>query len=668
MVAEAKLGTAVVPIRAVLDKLDDDLRDAKAKVEKAASDAAGEVKRKFAGIDFGSDALKKYGEQAMKVGGMLTLGVTTPLAMMGKGAISAASDLSESMSKSEVVFGDMADSMAAFYDTAAASMGMSKQAAAEAAGTFGNLFQAMGLGQEDAAGMSKNLLQLGADLASFNNMNPTEVLDKLRAGLVGEAEPLRALGVNLSAARMEMEAARLGIVKTTVDQGALTEAHDKYNLAVQKLIEARRKYGAGSTQAAAASMAVAKAEEAIQEAMAGSTEELTTAQKAQAAYAIIMQDTKLAQGDFARTSDGLANSQRILAAQFADLQAELGTQLLPIAVKVAEVLKGVMSTFAGMSPEVQTAVVVFAGFLAVVGPLTTGLGALVSLAGILTAQQTAATVATVAHTAAMGVQKAAMVAVTAAQWLLNAALAANPIGIVVLALAALAAALIYAYNNSEDFRRIVDGVWSWLQRATESVFRAVGGVLDGFAQGLQGTVHDVGEAVASIIAFFTGLPGSLAATIAGVLDAAGRIGSAIRDGIIGGIKGTLGAIGNLTQQLLDSLRYVINSAIDAVNQAIPDELGFYVGDRWIGIDLPDNPIPHLARGVESFGGGMALLGEEGPELAMLPRGTRVLPAGETRQALGGNTYNYTQIVNTNAPAEPVIRDFQQMRSWALAGG
>lgn len=48
---------------------------------------------------------------------------------------------------------------------------------------------------------------------------------------------------------------------------------------------------------------------------------------------------------------------------------------------------------------------------------------------------------------------------TAAQWLLNAALDANPIGIVVMALGALAGALIYAYNHSEDFRRIVNLLW-----------------------------------------------------------------------------------------------------------------------------------------------------------------------------------------------------------------
>jgi TP901 family phage tail tape measure protein len=84
----------------------------------------------------------------------------------------------------------------------------------------------------------------------------------------------------------------------------------------------------------------------------------------------------------------------------------------------------------------------------------------------------AAAAKTVAHTAATVANKVATMAVaaaqkvwTAAQWLLNAAMSANPIGIIVLAIGALVAAVVYAYNNFDWFRTGVDAAWQGIQTA-----------------------------------------------------------------------------------------------------------------------------------------------------------------------------------------------------------
>lgn len=196
------------------------------------------------------------------VGGVLT------------GPIAAASDLAESVSKVDVVFGKSAPAIQDWAKTTAQSLGQSRAEALAAAGGFGNLFVSMGLGQQPAADLSKKIVTLGSDLASFNNIKPEEALEKLRAGLVGEAEPLRALGVNLNEAAVEEEALRLGLAK--------------------------------------------------------SKKEITDSAKIQARYSLILKQTKTAQGDFARTSTGLANSQRIIAASFADLQTQIGERLLPV--------------------------------------------------------------------------------------------------------------------------------------------------------------------------------------------------------------------------------------------------------------------------------------------------------------------------------------------------
>jgi hypothetical protein len=199
-----------------------------------------------------------------------TIGVVgAAAAKVAKDSIAAASDLNETQSKVAVVFGKSAAQVLNFGKTSATSLGQSSQQAEEAAATFGNLFVAMKLGQGQSAQMSTKLVQLAGDLASFNNVDPATALEALRSGLVGEVEPLRKFGVNLDDASLRLEAVKLGLEKTT-------------------------------------------------------KQVLPPAIKAQAAYALIMEQTKTAQGDFQRTSGGLANQQRILTAEFQNAEAGIG--------------------------------------------------------------------------------------------------------------------------------------------------------------------------------------------------------------------------------------------------------------------------------------------------------------------------------------------------------
>lgn len=190
------------------------------------------------------------------------------------GALKAASDANESLSKVGVVFGENAGVIEAWAATAASSFGQSRSEALAASGTLGNLFVAMGVGSKEATGLSMEMVELAGDLGSFNNIASSDALEKLRAGLIGEAEPLRALGVNMNAAMVEAKGMELGL--------------------------------------------------------ADANGELSEAAKVQARYAIIMEQTKTAQGDFSRTSTGMANATKIIQSSFADLQVQIGDQLLPI--------------------------------------------------------------------------------------------------------------------------------------------------------------------------------------------------------------------------------------------------------------------------------------------------------------------------------------------------
>lgn len=226
------------------------------------------------GVQAADKQLKQFGTSAKTVAGAvggLSLAFGTVQSVLGP-AIKAASNMEESLSKVNVVFGKGARDVEKFASSAAKNLGQSKQAVLEAAGVFGTFGKAAGLAGTDLAVFSNDFTQLATDLASFNNTTPEEAVQAIGAALRGEAEPLRRYGVLLNDATLKQEALTLGIYD---GKGALT--------AQQKIL---------------------------------------------AAQAAIYKQTGDAQGDFMRTSDGLANSTRTLSATFKDLQAKFGAAFL----------------------------------------------------------------------------------------------------------------------------------------------------------------------------------------------------------------------------------------------------------------------------------------------------------------------------------------------------
>jgi hypothetical protein len=287
MASESQLGEAYIPIRATLDKLDGDLKQVRTKVGGAMKSIETDSGKSGGALKALKTQFADLGKQVPALGTAFSL-LTNPITLaagglgifagIAKESIGIASDLSETVSKVGIVFGDEKDTVMDFGKGAAASLGMSENAALSAAGVYGNLFRSMEMGEDVSARMSTGLVQLAGDLASFNNMDPTEVADKLRAMLSGETEPGKSLGININ--------------EVTIKERAL-------ELALWD--------GIGALDASA---------------------------KAQAVYSLIMEQTKLAQGDFARTSAGLANQQRIQKAETENLKAALGELLLPTTVAV----------------------------------------------------------------------------------------------------------------------------------------------------------------------------------------------------------------------------------------------------------------------------------------------------------------------------------------------
>lgn len=195
-----------------------------------------------------------------------------------KGAVEQASDLNEAGTKIEAIFGKGATAVQEFAGRGAQALGQTRLEVLNASAQFGTFGKAAGLAGNDLATFSTDFTTLATDLASFNNTTPEEAVQAIGAALRGEAEPIRQFGVLLDDATLRNEALKLGLISTT-------------------------------------------------------SEALTPQQKVLAAQAAIYKQTADAQGDFERTSGGLANQQRILSASLTDIQAKIGEALLPVATQ-----------------------------------------------------------------------------------------------------------------------------------------------------------------------------------------------------------------------------------------------------------------------------------------------------------------------------------------------
>ena len=231
------------------------------------------------GQDAGENFDRSFKDRTKKIGAGLfaAAGAAGGVALL-KGAVDAAADFGETVSKSRNIFGQASADVENFAKTAAVSFGISKTAALGAATNFGNIFTQIGFTSDASAKLSTNLIKTAADLGSFNNVDPTDVLDRIAGAMNGEFDSLQQLIPGINAARVEQEALALS----------------------------------GKRVAS----------------------ELTAQEKVTATLAIITKDGAKAQDDFAETSDGLANKQRILSARFDDAKVAIGEKLLPAAVAV----------------------------------------------------------------------------------------------------------------------------------------------------------------------------------------------------------------------------------------------------------------------------------------------------------------------------------------------
>lgn len=326
------------------------------------------------------------------VGKNLTLGVTAPLVAAGTASFKMASDMEEAINKVDVSFGDAAETVHAFSNETLTTYGIAKSTALDMAGYFGDMATSMGFSQEQAAEMSKQLVGLAGDLASFKNISLSEAQTALAAIFTGETESLKQLGIVMT--------------ETNLDAYAMAKGLET------------------------------------------STQSMDQAQKTALRMQYVLDNTKNAQGDFARTSDSSANQLRILTESLKELAAIAGQELIPIITPIIQKLNSIIQSIGQLDEGTKEIITKVAVFAASFGPLLSVSG---KMTGVVTTLITA-----------YKSLKTAQAAATAGQTALNAAMSANPAGAIAAAIGVLISILgslaITSALTSESVESLSDAV------------------------------------------------------------------------------------------------------------------------------------------------------------------------------------------------------------------
>ena len=230
-------------------------------------------------------------------------------------AIDYASDLVEVQNVVDVTFAEGAEEVNKWSKSALDAYGLNELSAKRYSSTLGAMMKSSGLAGDEVRKMSMDMTALAGDMASFYNLNGDEAFEKIKSGLSGETEPLKALGINMSDANLQTFAYSQGINKLTKD--------------------------------------------------------MSQAEKVQLRYGYLLSVTSDAQGDFARTQDSFSNQTKLLAEKWNAFRGEMATGLLPVLTMVIQVMNNMITVAQAVYDFISANWSVFAPLIyGIVGALT----------------------------------------------------------------------------------------------------------------------------------------------------------------------------------------------------------------------------------------------------------------------------------------------------------
>lgn len=295
----------------------------------------------------------------------------------------------------------------------------------------------------------------------------------------------------------------------------------------------------------------------------------------------------------AQRLDNTAGTLERLKGSVETAAISIGTLLLPAIEKIANALAGLANWFNGLSDGTKNAIVniglMVTGLLLGAGSINKVASAFKSVASAVSTLKTVATSIRSAVTA-MRLARVATVAWTAVQWLLNAALTANPIGLVVIAVAALVAAIILLWKKSETFRNIVTAVWNAVKAAAQAVadwfmttlvpfFQAAWEKIKGFFSAAWGVISGILNFFIAGFQFFWGI-------ISGILGVIGPVFKAAFDLVVAVIQtawAIISAIFAVMWAVFSTVWSAVLNAFKAVFSAVFNAIAAVVSTVWNGI-------------------------------------------------------------------------------------
>lgn len=373
-------------------------------------------------------------------------------------------------------------------------------------------------------------------------------------------------------------------------------------------------------------------------------------------------------GAAAKAAETTAGKQKILSTQFGELQEKIGAKLLPAMVKLADIGLKVVDW---------------------VSNNTTVVGTLVGVIGGLLAVTWATTKAIAVWTALTKIAAAAQIVFTNVQWAFNAAMAANPIGLVVLAVIALVAVLVIAYKKSETFRKIVDAAFGAVADTAKTVFgffkKVAVAAFDAVSNAVKKVVGFIKSHWKTILAILTGPIGIAVALIikywdkikagaAAVRDFVAARFAAVKEAIVNAfvkareradvvweaIKSGFGAVKDKIVDIASTIRTTVSNAFDAMLrpiQAVIDKV------QWLIDKIKSIPTPNIPGLRVSDGGSVSSGGVRTPTITRVPRSVAAPQRARASRGSGGTVSAIVQFV---LPGGKVIEE--QLIQWSRETG
>lgn len=599
--------------------------------------------------------MQQFGSNMMNIGSQLTgfgtnmwNSVSVPILNVIKDSVMMRSNLTESFNVVDTVFGKSSGEVKKWSGTLMDGFGMTKLMALDYVGSMGAMLEASGLNTKQTKDFSKKLVELTGDMSSFYNLSHEETWEKIRAGISGETEPLKSLGINMSVANMEAYALSKGIET--------------------------------------------------------SWKEMSQAEQTTLRYNYLMDKTTKIHGDFEKTGDSFANRLRKLGGEWDNLKMAIGERLLPIAEKALDLFikfKNKIQDIPGigkMGAALAALAVVFGPVIVGIGVLTTIIGGLIAVIGAVGFPIFAAIAAIsamipvwVALTGAvtyvyykLGILKTIFEGVKNAIGFVTAVIKGEAVGAMNILTEKFGlnavkaadltnkffkakAAIIKVGQVAKNTGKLIMLIFSGKQQQIINLLMKKFGLSKKQAlnfwkevQVLRQKAIELGKSIkatliiaverASVVIrkasnyFYQNRAvilkvissmirfGSVVISIMSkVLSAARRaivVGSIIAIGIGKGISKAVShfrKLKSIASSIMSGVANTVGRAVSAFFR-LAGAIGRVIG-KISSIKFPSPPswLPGFAAGVTNFRGGLAMVGEKGPELVQLPRGSNVIP-------------------------------------------